>query len=121
MALSENVKAKADLTVIEANKAFHNTQTAFDWDTYKEHTAKMSMFRKRQLRFEYVTFDHWLNPGDLDIATYEASLREAIETDPEVRVPMARLAYKRVVTHSVEAASAIVRCAKYALELNKKS
>jgi hypothetical protein len=92
---------------------------AFDWASYQALTEGMNMFAKRRLQFEYISYQHWLNPGDMDVATYESLLMEAVDADPKMRDDLAKIAFKRIVTHSVEAASAIKRCAEYAREATR--
>jgi hypothetical protein len=92
---------------------------AFDWASYKETTDGMNMFMKRRQNFEYISYQHWLNPGDMDVETYESLLVEAVDADAQVRDDLAKIAYKRIVTHTVEAAAAIKRCAEYARETNR--
>lgn len=103
-------KRKTDKTLVPA---------VFDWAGYQELTEGMNMFAKRKLQFEYISYQHWLNPGDMDVATYESMLTEAVDTDPQIREDLAKIAFKRIVTHTVEAAAAIKRCAEYARETNR--
>ncbi len=90
---------------------------AFDWTGYQELTEGMNMFAKRKLQFEYISYQHWLNPGDMDIETYESMLTEAVDNDPQICDDLAKISYKRIVTHTVEAAEAIKRCAEYARQV----
>jgi len=116
MANLDNVKAKANETARRTNKQ-PKVPTAFDWNSYRTFTEGMSMFRKRQMHFAYISYDHWLNPGNLPVETYEESLMHAIDDEAEVRNSLAKLARKRIVTHTVEQAAAIRRCAEYAAEV----
>jgi len=74
------------LAQTSANPAEYRTDktllpTAFDWNTYKETTSSMTMFRKRQLQFAYIGYDHWLNPGNMEPADYEEALIHSIDED----------------------------------------